>query len=187
MTCVSRPQFRSRFQTQQTSANDCRAARGFRRAHDALAIVERAKDEYTILEDAVLVADVRERRNERAAAGGEDQRVVSLDESAGRRHPLFVQINLLDARAGMKRDALGRVPRHGINKNVVGLVAAGEHARQQNAVVITARLVSEHDDVEAARAPAREQIVDEPGAGHTVPNDDEALFTHRCRCVRRTL
>ena len=175
-----------RFQPQQPSANHSGAARGLRAAHDALAIVQRAKHEHTLLEDAVLVAHVRERRNDGAAAGGDDQRVVSLRQPAGRRHRSVVQINLLDALAGMKRDALGRVPRHRIDEDVVGLVAAREHAREQDAVVIAAGLVAKHHDVEAARAPAPQQIVDKPGARHTVADDDQSLFTHRCRFARRT-
>ena len=103
----------------------------------------------------------------------------ALRQSAGRRHLFLAQIDLLDARAGVKRDAVGRVPRHGVDEDVVGLVAARQHAREQNAVVVAARLVAEHRDVEAARAAALEQIFDESRARHAVADDDQPLFTHR--------
>ncbi len=108
------------------------------------------------------------------------------ESRAGRRHLFLAQINLFDTLAGMKRDAPGRVPRHRIDEDVVGLVASRQHAREQDAVVVAAGLVAKHHDVEATRAPAPEQIVDEPGARHTVADDDQSLFTHRCRFARRT-
>ena len=92
---------------------------------------------------------------------------------------------MVDAPARVKGDPLGRVPRHGIDKDVVGLVAAREDAREKNAVVVAAGFVAEHHDVEAIAASARDEIVHEPRAGHAVSDDDEPLFTHRSRFARR--
>jgi hypothetical protein len=153
--------------------------------HDALTIVQRAKHEYALLEHTLLIAYVRKRWNDRAAAGGDDEGVVWLREPIRCFHPLRVHINLFDTPACMKRDAFGGIPRRGIDENVVRLVRARQDAREQNAVVIAARLVAEHHDIETIRAAAREEIVHHPGAGHPISDNDKALFTHRCRFVRR--
>ena len=56
-----------------------------------------------------------------------------------------------------------------------GSLRAGEHAREQDAVVVAVRLVAEHRDVEAIAAAAREHVLDEAGARHAVADDDETL------------
>ena len=48
-----------RLQSEQPSANDGGASRRRGAAHDALAVVERAKHEHAVLEHAVLIAHVR--------------------------------------------------------------------------------------------------------------------------------
>ena len=175
-----------RFQSQQPSADHRGRARGRRGAHDALAIVQRAKHEYALLERAVLVADVGERRDDGAAAGCDNQLVVLLREAVSGDDLLRAHIDPLDPLACMERDVPGRVPGHRVDEDVIGLVAARQHAREKNAVVVAARLVAEHHDVEAASAPAAEEIVHEPRARHAVADDDQALFTHRSRFARRT-
>ena len=68
---------------------------------------------------------------------------------------LRAHIDPLDPLACMERDVPGRVPGHRVDEDVIGFVAARQHAREKNAVVVAARLVAEHHDVEAASAPAR--------------------------------
>src|SRR5262245_14651097 len=50
-------------------------------------------------------------------------------------------------------------------------MAAGEHARQQDAVVVAARLVAEHDDLETAAA--ADHLLHQSRAGHPVAHDDQ--------------
>ena len=86
-------------ETQQPAADDRGPARRVAgEAHDALAIVERAKDEDALFEAPVFVAHVRERRNHGAAAGRDDQRVVSLRQLRPPRVTRFaLQVDRLDA------------------------------------------------------------------------------------------
>ena len=60
----------------------------------------------------------------------------------------------------------------------------GEHARQQDAVVVPVRLVAEDGHVEPIGTVPGEQIVDEPGAGHAVADHDQAV-TRVMRTPRR--
>ena len=83
------------------------------------------------------------------------------------------EVELLDPDAGMQRDAVRRVPRQRVDDDVVRPVSAGEHARQQDAVVVAVRLVAEDRDVEQLAAAARQHVFDETGAGHAVADDDE--------------
>ena len=175
-------------QSQQAAADDSGASRGRCAGHDALAVVERAKHEHALLERAVLIAHVVERRNHRAAAGRNDELVVALRRSRRLHCTCFACRSIRSTRTpAWSVMPLDGVPRERIDEDVVRLVAAREHAREQDAVVVAARLVAEDRDFEPIAAAAREQIVDEPRPRHAVADDDEPLFIHWSRCARRTL
>ena len=175
-----------RLQSQQPSADHRGRARGRRGAHDALAIVQRAKHEHALLE--------RPCSSRTLARGGMTGllpvAITSLSycsaSPSARDHLLRAHVDPFDPLACMQRDVPGRIPGHRVDEDVIGLVAAREHAREKNTVVVAARLVAEHHDIEAVSAAATEEIVHKPRARHAVADDDEALFTHRCRFAPRT-
>src|SRR4029079_8314405 len=68
------------------------------------------------------------------------------------------------------------VPRQRIEKDIVGLVAAGEDTREQNPVVVPAVLVDEDADAKPIAAAAGEYILDQSRAGHPIADDDEMFF-----------
>src|SRR5688500_3434524 len=155
-------------------------------AHDAMAVVEGAKDEYALFEPAIRISNVRNGRNHWAAAGGEHQRVVRLRNTIGRVYQPAVQLDPLDGSPGMKRDAVRAVPGRRVDEDVLRLVAARQHARKKNPVVVAAWFVAEDDHLEAFAATPLDEILEQPCAGHSVADDHQPL-THRVsRFVRRT-
>ena len=52
-------------------------------------------------------------------------------------------------------------------------LVAGQHVREQDAVVVAVRLVAEHGDRELLAAAAREDLLDRAGARHAVADDHE--------------
>jgi hypothetical protein len=63
-------------------------------------------------------------------------------------------------------------------------MAPGEHAGQENAVVVAVRLVAENDDVELVGAAAGEYILDQPCAGHAVADHHQTPFRGHCAFSR---
>ena len=73
----------------------------------------------------------------------------------------------------MQRDAAARVPVGPVQHDVVGLLLAGEHRREQNAVVVAVRLGAEHGDGEAIGDAELQQFFDRAHAGHAIAGHDE--------------
>ena len=78
----------------------------------------------------------------------------------------------------MQRDAAARVPVGPVQHDVVGLLLAGQHRRQQDAVVVAARLGAEHGDGEAVGDAELEQLLDGAHAGHAVADHHQAYAAH---------
>ena len=171
-----------RLEPQQAPAND-RGARGLTRVRqDAVAIGQRAKDKGPRLEPARVRRQAIDRGDQRAAARGNDELVVCFDDgsragqTARPSHLSCGDVDRFHAHARMKCHAIGCVPRERVDEDVLGPVAAGEHARQQDAVVVAAGLVAEDGDRKLIAAAAREHVFHQPRARHAVADDDQAAF-----------
>jgi hypothetical protein len=151
----------------------------------ALAVLERAEHV-----DAVLVGhrlagagavrrlgrgQVLERRHERHRSGGDDQRVVGFGAAVGAVDDLGLPVDAGGADAGVQRHVVVGVPVERIDEDVVRLLGSGEHARQQDPVVVAVRLVAEHGDAEAIAVGTGEHVLDEAGARHAVADDHETM------------
>ena len=73
----------------------------------------------------------------------------------------------------MQADAVVDVPVVAVEDDVVLVLLAGQHRRQHDPVVVAVRLVAEDGDPELLAAAALEHLLDEPGAGHAVADDDQ--------------
>src|SRR5436309_398459 len=76
----------------------------------------------------------------------------------------------------MEGDSVLGVPGERVDEDVLGLVAAGEDAGQEDTVVVAVGLVAEDRDREAAVGVAGAQLLDEAGAGHAVADDNHAVL-----------
>ncbi len=79
----------------------------------------------------------------------------------------------------MEPDIIVLVPGERVDEDVLRVMAPGEHAREQDPVIVTVGLVTEHDDVEAVAAAAPEELLHEARPGHSVADDDEPLLLAR--------
>ncbi len=78
----------------------------------------------------------------------------------------------------MQRNVVLAIPGERIQKNLALPLAAVQHVRKQNAVVISVWLVAIHRDIETIRAPARQDLFDRACAGHSVSDDNKIFFFH---------
>jgi hypothetical protein len=165
-----------RFKAEQAAADHGGPFGGGGAREHAVAVVERPKDEDAVLEAARSVEHIGDRRHDDAAAGGEHERVVGLDDSVAARRLLGGHVDRLDTHACMKGDVVGRIPRQRVDEDVLRCVAAGEHAREQNAVVVAVRFVAKDGDLEQVAA-AHAHVFGQAGAGHAVAHNDEASLS----------
>ncbi len=117
-------------------------------------------------------ADARHCRQRRHRAGGEQQPVVrGFDAACG----------LDDARAapdrrhrapGVQADAVLVVPRTLVEHDLLEARLAGQHRREQDAVVVRVRLGAEDGDLVALRGDLQ-QLLDRAHAGHAVADHDQ--------------
>ena len=90
-------------------------------------------------------AQALDRRHEGAAAGGDDQLVVGRRRGRRRRRPCrALAVDARDARARVQGHAVLGVPVERVDEDVLGVVGAGQDAREEDAVVVAVRLVAEH-------------------------------------------
>src|SRR5262249_40240151 len=85
-------------------------------------------------------------------------------------------IDPLDTYAGVQGDVVFLVPCQGIDEDVLRVMRSGEHTRQQYAVVITVRLITEYHDLELPASAPLEQVFHKARAGHSVTDDYEFLL-----------
>ena len=170
------------FDPEQAAADDGGAPRVSRVRGDLLAILERAEREDAAFQAASLCRQPVDGWQERPAAGRENQRVVGFDDSATGRHGFPGEVYLIDPHAGAQRHAVLGVPRRRVNDDVGRPVVTGQHARQQDAVVVAVRFVAKDGDVEELTAAARQQIFDQARPAHAVADHDETLFPHYSAC-----
>ena len=126
------------------------------------------------------LVESRDRRLERRAAGREQQRVVRGHAPIVARDGFQLGIDVDDADAEAKPDVVVLIPLERVQRDLVRRPLAGEHRRQQDAVVVDVRLVTEHRDRELRRV--LQDLLDAGDARHAVADDDESL--HRCHPQR---
>jgi hypothetical protein len=90
-------------------------------------------------------------------------------------------VDLDDRITRMQGDAAARVPDRPVQHDVVGLLLAGQHRRQQDAVVIAARLGAEHGDGKAIRHAQFQQLFHGTHAGHAIAGHHQADALVRAR------
>ena len=162
------------FQAEEAAADDGCATGMHRALEHALAVVERAKDECARLECAGrLVEESVHPRHETTAAGGNHQRVVGFDQAVSTLHAPAAQVDVVSAHARMKHDAAAGIPVERIDHDVARMVRTGQHARQQDPVVVAVRFVAEHRHVETIAAAAGQYVLHQPRACHAVADHDQ--------------
>jgi hypothetical protein len=161
-------------QTEQAAADHGDAPSAARPVEHRVGIGDGAKaedagDRRAVVEHAV------DRREERAAARGDDELVVAVRRAVGGVDGPRIAIDRRHAHAGVQRDRVALVPVERVEEDPGRILGAGEDVRQRDAVVVAVRLVAEHRDVEQLGAAAFEDLLDRAGAGHAVADDDQAL------------
>ncbi len=169
-----------RFEAEQAAADHRRRLHVGGPGQHALAVLEGAEDVDAVLVRAGAVRrvgrrQVLERRHERHRAGGDDQRVVGFGAAVRAVDHLRRAVDAGCADAGVQRDVVVGVPVERVDEDVVRLLRSGQHAREQDAVVVAVRLVAEHGDLEAIAVGAGEHVLDEAGARHAVADDHETM------------
>jgi hypothetical protein len=117
---------------------------------------------------AVLGLDPLHRRDERVAAGGEDEVVVGGGRAVGGVDELRRGVDPLGADAGPQAHAVVGVPVVAVEDDVALVLLAGQHRRQHDPVVVSVQLVAEDGDPELLATPPLEHFLDEASAGHPV-------------------
>ena len=93
------------------------------------------------------------------------------DAAVGRRDRLLHRIDVGDPRPDAQLDAVLAIPVERVQRDLVGRLLAGQHRRQQDAVVVDVGFVAEDRDVELRRV--LQDLLDAGDAGHAVADDDE--------------
>jgi hypothetical protein len=204
-----------RLQPEQAAADDDGGVLAPDVAQHAGGVVEAAEAEHTRGQLGVALPHALHGREERAAAGGQDELVVRGHRAVVAVHHLAVPVDADDADTGVQRDVVLVVPatrveedlvlvveavavrgvpglgdrvgrrlvRRGLVRRTVAAGSVGEHLGEQDAVVVAVGLVAEDGDGELLGAAPGEDLLDGPGAGHPVADDDEP--TRRRRGPRR--
>ena len=114
------------------------------------------------------------RREERSASGGQDQLVVPHAGAVVGVHDARERVDPHHPDPGPEVDVVVGVPVQRVQVDLRRIVAPGKHIRQQDAVVVSVRLVAEHRHVVGFTAAAGEDLLDRADARHAVADDDEA-------------
>jgi ABC-type molybdate transport system ATPase subunit len=125
-----------------------------------------------------------DRRHPRRAPGGEQQRVERRHAAVVCRDGLVLGVGVGHPDSDAQTDAMALVPLQGIERDVVGRLLAGQHRREQNAVVVDVRLVAEDGDLKARGV--LQDLFDAGDARHAVADHDEPFHGHvlLCRAMR---
>ena len=121
-------------------------------ADHADAVVERAEPEDAVGQCLVVGPQPGHRREERPAAGGQDQVVIASDRAVVGVHETREPVDAHDPHPGAQVDVVLVVPVKAVQKYVAlvgfNVLTAGQHIGQQDPVVVAVRFVPEHGDVE---------------------------------------
>ena len=124
------------FEAEKAAADDDGLDAGLRPVEQRARVVERAERE-----DAVLV-DAFNRRHQRRASGGQEQRVEGGRGAVLRHDDFELGVDVDDAGADAEVDLVAPVPLQRVERDVVRVFFAGEHRRQQDAVVVDVGLLA---------------------------------------------
>jgi hypothetical protein len=156
-----------RLQPQEAPADHDRLHARTGAPHHLAGVVQRAERQH-----AVLVKPF-DRRQERGAARGEEQRVVRCNRAIRPRHGLGVGVHVHDAHADAQVDGLPLIPLDWVDDDVVGRLLAGQHRRQHDAVVVDVRLVAEDGHLIARLV--LQDLLQARHPGHAVADDYKPL------------
>jgi hypothetical protein len=93
------------------------------------------------------------------------------------RHRAADAVDLRHRLAQVQRDAVARIPGQRVEDDLVERLLAGQHRRQQDAVVVGVRLGAEDGDVVEVRRDAQ-QLLQRAHAGHAVADHHELQLVH---------
>ena len=166
-----------RFQPQQPAADHHGLQALARLGQQRLGIVQRAENVN------VLLVDAWNRRNERAAPGGEDQLVVRRRAALVRPMTVRASRSIFAIFTPSRAPNVVRpVPLHIVENDFVGRLLAGQHQRQQDAVVIDMRLIAEDGDFEIRLL--FQDLLDAGHPGHAIADHYESF--HECVLPERS-
>ena len=117
------------------------------------------------------------RRYEWRRTGGDQQAIIGGFVAVFGHHPLAYAVDARDLFAGVQRDAVIAIPIQVVEHDLGHRHLAGQHGRQQNAVVVAIGLGAEHGYV-IGLGRQLEQFFQRAHAGHAVTDEDEFLFFH---------
>ena len=131
-----------RLEAEQAAADHHRLHAWRRAPQDLAGVVERAERQHAASVQAL------DRRQERGAAGGQQQRVVGRDAAFSVGDGLVLGVDVHHAHADAQVDLVALVPLDRVDDDVVGRLLARQHRRQHDPVVVDVRLVAEHRHLE---------------------------------------
>src|SRR5690606_5551122 len=166
------PEAVGRLQPEQPTADHHRVPLHLRGLDHGAGVVDVA-----VADDALQVL-AGDRQDERHRTGGQQQAVVLGLGAVGRHHPAAHAVEPGELLAQVEGDAVVRVPGQRIEHDVVEVLLAGQHRRQQDAVVVGMRRGAEHRDV-VHRGHQLQQLLERADAGHAVAHHHQPGLLHR--------
>ena len=166
----------SRLEAEKAAANDDRACLRSGALQQRSRVVERAEREHPVL------VEPRDRREPGRAAHRQQQRVIRRDASVVAGDRLGPRIDIDNPHADAEVDAVLPIPFEPVDHDVVSVFFAGEHRREQHAVVVDVGLFAEDRDIEARQV--LQDVLEARHAGHAVADDHQRL--HRAVLSTRT-
>ena len=117
-----------------------------------------------------------DRGEEGAAAGGDDEPVVTHRRSAigldGAGEPVDPDHRIADPQV----DAVLGVPVGRVEKDPIDVIGAGKYVGQQDAVVVAVGLIAKDGDVKQVRSVAAQDFLHGAHTGHSVADHDQPLL-----------
>ncbi len=160
-----------RFESQQAAADHHRMRVRFGRGDHRIGVMDVA-----VGNDAREVL-ARHRQHERRRAGRQQQPVVLGLGAVLRHHDAARAVDPVDGLPEMQRDAVFGVPVDIVEHDVLDGLLAGQHRRQQDAVVVCVRLGPEHRDVVYVGSDL-DQFFQRTHACHAVADHDQFQLLH---------
>src|SRR5439155_9233329 len=108
------------------------------------------------------------------------QHVVVEPLFVGGPHRPPLRIDLLDSHTKPGLNRVAAVPVDIVQDDVVEILLAGEHAGEQDAIVIDVRLLPDHRDVEGT--PMLQKLFDKSDASHAIAGDHNVFFHVSAQC-----
>src|SRR5438093_10642277 len=165
-----------RFESQQATTENYSFARARGMLHDLKRIIKRTKNKDAVEESAFGGGESFDGRNNWPRPSRKDQAVIMLLESAGCKNQVSAAIDRVNTNSRVERDAVLRIPLVRIQKDVIGFVRSGKNTRQEYSVVVSIRLISEHNNIEGFLAVAHDKFFDKARACHPITDHDQALL-----------